>query len=201
MINTKIKLLAIDLDQTLTDHNDIVDVDDFFAIQKLQKAGIKVVIATGRSLDGTLPIYRKLKMADYKVPIVCLNGAFVYDVAQKKVISTDVIAPNVLKQILVLPEVGKLFIDLQMNHFTCQKNSFVRDFINTYHQSVQCITPESLLTKKIISGFLLHSDLDKINRLIVNIKDQRIRFASSFDTGTQFSNTSKFEGINHLAKI
>lgn len=69
------RLIALDLDGTVLHHN--FDIDDELAgyIRTLHKAGHEVVIATGRSVDATLPVIEKLRIKpDW---VVCCNGAVV----------------------------------------------------------------------------------------------------------------------------
>ena len=158
-----------------------------------------MIIATGRSFDGSLPVHQKLQLHRYDSPIVCLNGAMIFDVQQKKMLKIFFLKWNLLKQILLLDGVDKIFIDYQMRHFSCQKGVFVKQFIRSYDQQIQFIPETELIKKKIISGFILGNSLEEVNQKVSQIKDQEVNFASSFDNATQFSNSSKYQGIKQLA--
>jgi len=68
------KLVAIDLDGTLLNHeNQITDLNKK-ALQKLNQNGVKVVIATGRSLISAREIFQSLDMEGY---LITLNGALI----------------------------------------------------------------------------------------------------------------------------
>jgi Cof subfamily protein (haloacid dehalogenase superfamily) len=69
-----IKLIALDLDGTLLDPNRSITPKVKAAIADAARAGIKVVIASGRMLPSALPVYRPLGI---DTPLICCNGAYV----------------------------------------------------------------------------------------------------------------------------
>lgn len=69
------RLLALDLDGTVIDWDINVDERIAAAILSIHRAGHEVVIATGRSVDATLPVIEKLGITPEW--IVCCNGAVV----------------------------------------------------------------------------------------------------------------------------
>ncbi|MDF7683290.1 Cof-type HAD-IIB family hydrolase [Lactobacillus sp. ESL0679] len=75
---TKIKLIAIDVDNTLVNAKKEIVPQVKAAIQAAKKKGIKVVICTGRSLSGTQQYLTELGLANCDDQfIVSLNGAVV----------------------------------------------------------------------------------------------------------------------------
>jgi HAD superfamily hydrolase (TIGR01484 family) len=46
------KLIAIDMDGTLLKEDKTISKENYSAIQKAKKAGVKIVLATGRPLNG-----------------------------------------------------------------------------------------------------------------------------------------------------
>lgn len=69
------RLVALDLDGTVLHHDTSIDDALVEGIQNVYRAGHEVVIATGRSVDATLPIIESLKIQPAWV--VCCNGAVV----------------------------------------------------------------------------------------------------------------------------
>lgn len=66
-------LIALDLDGTVVHHDGRLDERVRSHIQRLFKAGHEVVVATGRSVDATLPLIEELKIRpDW---VICCNGA------------------------------------------------------------------------------------------------------------------------------
>ncbi|EIT85802.1 Cof-like hydrolase [Fictibacillus macauensis ZFHKF-1] len=81
------KLIAIDMDGTLVNKRLKVTQENKDAIQKAQKAGHIVVIATGRSLDEAR---FTLDEAQLTLPLICVNGAEILDENRKKVSSVPI---------------------------------------------------------------------------------------------------------------
>ncbi|WP_280768323.1 Cof-type HAD-IIB family hydrolase [Salipaludibacillus daqingensis] len=69
---TNIQLIATDMDGTLLNDGRSVSKENILAIKEAQKAGIHVVVATGR--DYTEAAY-PLKEAGLRLPLICVNGA------------------------------------------------------------------------------------------------------------------------------
>lgn len=68
------KLLAIDLDGTLLDHNGEAKEEDVVAIRKALKRGIRVTICTGRLYSGTRPSAELLGIGG---PVGCADGSHI----------------------------------------------------------------------------------------------------------------------------
>ncbi|UPO90125.1 Cof-type HAD-IIB family hydrolase [Niallia sp. Man26] len=68
------KLVAVDLDGTLLNYEKQVSEKNKKAIQEAYKSGIKIVIATGRSLISARDIFNNLGIDGY---LIVLNGALV----------------------------------------------------------------------------------------------------------------------------
>lgn len=74
-MNTDIKFIALDLDGTLVKtHDGLVPDETVKAIKKAKEKGIEVVIATGRQLEGSLPLAKQLDI-HY---IITLNGGEIW---------------------------------------------------------------------------------------------------------------------------
>jgi hydroxymethylpyrimidine pyrophosphatase-like HAD family hydrolase len=70
------KLAAIDLDDTLLAPDKSISAANLEVVNTLLNDGIKVVLASGRTLPSMLPYHRKLGLHG---PLVTTNGAFVED--------------------------------------------------------------------------------------------------------------------------
>lgn len=75
------KLLALDLDGTLLDHEGEANDEDVHAIKKLQARGIKVTIVTGRLYSGTRP---SAELLGIDGPVGCADGSHVVRVQGDK---------------------------------------------------------------------------------------------------------------------
>ncbi|WP_337062782.1 HAD family hydrolase [Kineococcus sp. G2] len=66
-------LVALDVDGTIVDHDEAMSDRVREAVQRLASSGAHVVVATGRSLHGVLPVLQRLGL--HEGFCVCSNGA------------------------------------------------------------------------------------------------------------------------------
>jgi hypothetical protein len=71
-----IKLIALDLDDTLLDDRQQVTERTQEALRRAMGAGVAVTIATGRMFQSALPFARQLEL---KLPLIAYNGALIRD--------------------------------------------------------------------------------------------------------------------------
>jgi hypothetical protein len=69
-----IRLLALDIDGTLTDQNFQVSARNIAALRAAHEAGIEIILATGRRHDYAMPIARDL---GFPVCLISSNGALI----------------------------------------------------------------------------------------------------------------------------
>ena len=79
-----IKLVAVDLDGTLLTDNREITSEVFEAVQDAKRAGVKVVITTGRPISGVQKILQELKLTDPGDYVITFNGGLVQDAATKE---------------------------------------------------------------------------------------------------------------------
>ncbi|KXT78570.1 sugar-phosphatase [Streptococcus sp. DD13] len=82
-----IKLIAIDIDGTLLNSQKEITPAVFEAIQEAKKAGVKVVLATGRPLSGIQNLLTELQLREPGDYAITFNGGLVLDVATGDIIS------------------------------------------------------------------------------------------------------------------
>lgn len=80
-----IKLIAFDLDGTLTDDKKEITPHTLDALMNIQSQGVRLVLASGRPPYGMRPLARQLHMEQYGGIILCYNGGHVEDCATGKV--------------------------------------------------------------------------------------------------------------------
>ena len=86
-----IKVLALDLDGTLTNNEKNITKRTKDTLTKAMKEGIKVVLASGRPTVGMLPLAKELKMKEYGGYILAYNGATIIDCKTDKQIYANVL--------------------------------------------------------------------------------------------------------------
>jgi len=92
-----IQLIASDLDGTLLRHDGTVSQRTEAAVRAAVAAGFKVVLASGRPPRTVLPIAEQLGL---KGLAVCSNGAILYDLDRREVISHEHVPQTALKNII-----------------------------------------------------------------------------------------------------
>lgn len=72
-----IRLVALDIDDTLVDHSSIIPTRSLNALRRAQEQGVEIVLATGRGYLGTEAIRKQLGPGFHY--IICFGGALVAD--------------------------------------------------------------------------------------------------------------------------
>jgi len=93
------RLVALDIDGTLLDpygelHDPVVE-----AVGALQRAGLQVVLCTGRRFRTSLPVARRLGLSG---PIVCNNGVLVKDIESGKTLHHAFLPSELYGEVLAL---------------------------------------------------------------------------------------------------
>ncbi len=94
MTNTKIRLVALDVDGTVAGAGDEVTGETVRAIGRLRDAGIRVVLATGRSHAEVMPVWRQLALPEADSPVIVVGGAMVSEPLSGRTVYQKGIAPD-----------------------------------------------------------------------------------------------------------
>ncbi len=92
-----IKLIALDIDGTLTSIAQQVSEKNRRAIKAAMDAGVIVTIATGRGCIATRPIW---KLTDIHGPSIQYGGALTVDVDTESIITMHELDPNLIQEVL-----------------------------------------------------------------------------------------------------
>ncbi len=92
-----VRLIALDLDGTVIGADLIVRERVRESIIRAQAQGIAVTIVTGRMFAATRPFARELGIAG---PIVCYQGAGIFDVASGALVQSTPLAQDVTREVL-----------------------------------------------------------------------------------------------------
>lgn len=82
----KYKLLVLDIDGTLTNEKKEITGHTKHTILRMQKAGVKVVLASGRPTYGVMPTAKELELERYGGFILSYNGGRIVDCSTGKTI-------------------------------------------------------------------------------------------------------------------
>jgi len=93
------QLLAIDIDGTLVDREENLSPATREALVRAGKAGIRVVLATGRRYSRSLPLVEPLGI---DVPLVTASGALIKDPTDHRTLFCAEFEPGLLRQMLAI---------------------------------------------------------------------------------------------------
>lgn len=94
---TRVRLVALDLDGTLIGDDLILRPRVRSAVAAAQAAGVAVTIVTGRMFAAARPFARELCVEG---PIVCYQGAAIFDVSSGAVLRQTTVQPDVARDTL-----------------------------------------------------------------------------------------------------
>lgn len=98
----KCKLIALDLDGTLTDSDKKLPEPNKHVLMQMQERGVKVVLASGRPTYGIVHLAKELELSRYGGYILAYNGAFVIECGSGKLISSTLFPREMLSQVEAL---------------------------------------------------------------------------------------------------
>ena len=123
-----IKLIALDMDGTLLNKQRVISDRNVQAIQKAQRLGIKVVLASGRPREGLQAYLEQLQLIGNDDFVISYNGAMVQRVASREVIYQTTLTGVDVKKVYALAQsltinihafsVKRGLITQKMNPFT-----------------------------------------------------------------------------------
>lgn len=80
------RIIALDLDGTLTNAQKEITPQTREALMKAQEMGVRIILATGRPPYGVVPLAEELELARYGGFILCYNGGLIQNYATKECI-------------------------------------------------------------------------------------------------------------------
>ena len=93
------QMLVLDLDGTLTNSRKELTEPTRQALLEIQKMGKKVVLASGRPVNGVLPLAQKLDLHKYGSYILSFNGARITQCSTGEAIYNKTLPPEVIAPI------------------------------------------------------------------------------------------------------
>ena len=80
------KIIALDMDGTLLNDDKIITEVTKKALQSVRKKGVKVVLASGRPIDGLRRYLDELGLVDDNEYVLSYNGCLVQETKSEKII-------------------------------------------------------------------------------------------------------------------
>ena len=91
------KLIALDMDGTLLREDKTISQNTKEAIKKAKEKGVKIVLASGRPIEGIERYLEELELLDQDDYVVSFNGAIVQNTNTKEVVSRITLTGQDLK--------------------------------------------------------------------------------------------------------
>lgn len=132
----KYKLLVLDIDGTLTDERNVLTPFTQQTLEKVQKKGIKIVLASGRPTYGIMPLAKQLELGKYGGYVLSFNGGKIIDMATKQTVYQSTIDHK------FIPELYRLSREAQVAIV-----SYKDEFIITEDPEDKYVQHEAFLTK------------------------------------------------------
>lgn len=86
---SRFQAIALDMDGTLLTRDHKISSATRAALARARAHGIKVLLVTGRHFMTARPFHHELAL---DTPIICSNGAYLYDPVQEQILTGDPLA-------------------------------------------------------------------------------------------------------------
>lgn len=106
-MNGQYKIIALDIDGTLLTSQNKVSPQTKQALEHSRSSGIDIILVTGRHHMMTTSLHTFLEL---KTPIICANGAYIYDPENQKITEGTEISRN--QRINLFPLIKKYSFDV-----------------------------------------------------------------------------------------
>ncbi len=99
------KMIAFDLDGTLTNSQKVIPPKTKEAIMKLQEKGVKIVLASGRPTHGIVKLEEELELKKYGGYLLPFNGGQIVDCATGEILHSQTIPDEVAQRVAALARI------------------------------------------------------------------------------------------------
>lgn len=125
LINSRYKLLVVDIDGTLLGKNGTISAEDKKALVRAGNAGIKVSLSTGRVVQACLRIIDQLSLDGYHM---FFDGALVSNPQKGEEVYVKLISEELVRQIVEFAHRNEINLDLySATHFFVERETWASD--------------------------------------------------------------------------
>jgi len=119
-------MIAIDLDNTLLTSEKNIDQETIDLIKKVDEAGKKVILATGRMFEAAINFLEELEL---DTPLITYNGALIKN-KNREVIQENLISDELTKEVVEFAEDFGLHIQYysEGNYYYRWENNYAREY-------------------------------------------------------------------------
>jgi Cof subfamily protein (haloacid dehalogenase superfamily) len=185
-----IRLLVLDLDGTIVDHNEHIRESVVHAAQLIQRRGVAVAIATGRLFQTSLPAYRLIGSS---LPLICYEGALIKGPLTGVVHRHWPLDPEVIAKLIAYAGKVSLHLHVQDKIVVSTEDSLVAQFYEDFDVRLSPINDLRALDE-VTKVTMLSDDQQELAQLSSEFTNLPIRFRAS-----QYKSFSILEGLHPLA--
>lgn len=122
------KLIAVDMDGTLLREDKTISDRTKKAIHKAVQKGVKVVLASGRPIEGLERYLEELQLLSDEDYVMSFNGSIIQNAKTKEIVSKNILKGSDLKRLY------KLAKEIGVNIHAFTKNGCVTPHMNEYSE-------------------------------------------------------------------
>ncbi|CAM4415765.1 Cof-type HAD-IIB family hydrolase [Vibrio agarivorans] len=166
------KLIALDLDGTLLSSDKSISVENQQAIAKAREAGVTVVLASGRPIQGMRDKLELLNINSDKDFVLCYNGSMVQNIATGEIIHQQIIDGKAAKKVARLAkEMGVYVHAFSTEHglITTEHNPYTDVEANINGLDITEMNFESLSDDHPIIKVMMVADAETLTKTSANI--------------------------------
>lgn len=102
------RVLALDLDGTLTNSQKVITPFTQDIVTRAAKMGLKIVLASGRPVPGVMPLAKQLRLEDLDGYLLAANGAQLLSCREHRVLYEATMPPSLLPRMKAMADVHGL---------------------------------------------------------------------------------------------
>lgn len=168
------KILVLDLDGTLTNHDKVITSRTKKALMEAQKRGIIIVLASGRPTYGVMPLAEELELEKYGGYILSFNGGIIFNCRTRETVFQKKLPVESNAQIIHLAEQEKVAILTYEDSWIISNNPdspYVKKESEINHLKVRRIDDMAAHTTFRVPKFLMVGDGDYLAGVEVRVRD------------------------------
>lgn len=197
---TSIKFIAIDIDGTLLNENNLLAQETIDTITEARKKGIKVALCTGRPITGAKPQLEKLGIDGDDEYVITYNGALAQTTSGKIISNATVSYEDFLEIEMMSRELGTNFqIETSGSIYTTNRDISPHTVTESYLVNAQLKyrSPEEITSDFDIYKLMFVADPEKITEVrkeIPNSLFSRMSIVQSDKIYLEFMNKKTSKG-------
>jgi hypothetical protein len=193
----KYKLMAVDMDGTLLNHNREISKTNLDAIHKAVEQGLHFVIASGRPVQGVQKFQPQLQLQS---PMIVYNGAMIVTPDTQEVLFECVVEAEDARQILRLSKEYQTTVCVWSKNqlYVRERTERVKDYEEIEGVPAQILEDEEQVIEQGITKVIWYDDEDKIACIeneLSNTLFHSVTFCTSQPFFLEFFNQKVSKGV------